>query len=289
MTIIALCFKWTSAIVILSTELPSINDKLIRKCSQCKYVNSFTLSDELSIIEGTPFLYLPKHATIVLGDVHLGHETIILGDEINQLSPPTKILRDQLLAAMERFEVNRVIFNGDIKHMSFGVTKQERVELSFLLEEMVSRAEVILVKGNHDRFLKFALKNRIRSSLSLVDNFDLGRILITHGDQDLNLPKNQNLIILSHEHPAFVFNGAVGERIKLPAFAKFEGFVDNAEREFVILPATSALAGGVPFPPKSSADFLSPLLKRVETPFELFLYPYDPSIGVLPVPPIIVG
>ncbi|RMG41389.1 MAG: metallophosphoesterase [Methanobacteriota archaeon] len=252
-------------------------------------MNAFPLTDEIGIVEGWPFLHLSRESTIVLGDIHLGHESIILGDDLTQLTPSIKILKKGLTKAISSFSVRRIIFNGDIKHLSYGVTGQERLELRFLLESLASRCELVLIKGNHDRFLKFALDNDIRSSLQIVESYEFDDILILHGDADMILRPDWKTIILSHEHPSFVFHGSIGERIKLPAFAFFRGMLEGLTRDFIILPAASALAGGVSFPPHSRNEFLSPLLKRLETPIQMSLYPFDETTGVIPLPSEVVG
>ncbi len=248
----------------------------------------FPLTANVSIIEGKPFLYLNNQSALVLGDVHVGHESIILGDDINQVTPFTKKLRKDLSDTISSLSIKHVIFNGDIKHLSYGVTKQERTELKFLLEELSSVCNVILIKGNHDRFLKFALTNDIRSMVEIMNHIEFNDTLVCHGDRDLTLKSEWKTIILSHEHPSFVFKGSVGEQIKLQAFVLFKGLLDAMDRDFVILPAVSALAGGVPFPPRHRHEFLSPMLKRLESKISVSIYPFDEMTGVIPLPNVMV-
>ncbi len=239
----------------------------------------FPLGNSISIVEGTPMLFLEKYGALVLGDMHLGQESQIIGSDLKSVSPLTKELKSSILAVIDKYSIEQVIINGDIKHLSKGYTVQEKREFEFLLKPISEQVKLVLVKGNHDRFIKLVLNRSI--DVELVDFIEFGEIFIFHGDRKLIPPKCSEVTILSHEHPSYILTGSVGERVKLPAFAR----IISEGGQFLVLPATSPLSSGVSFPP---SQFLSPILKDLTRPFQIDLFPFDKEVGILPIPRLLV-
>ncbi len=244
----------------------------------------FNLVDEIYIIEGYPFLYLKEYDTLILGDLHLGQENYIIQSQRPTVSNAVKILRHALERCVDHFNINTIVLNGDIKHVTRGVQIQEKLELNYVLNNpIISSKKIILVKGNHDPMISLILPKM--NNLNLRYSFELKDILITHGDRIIKNPESYKYIVLSHEHPSYVLRGSLGERVKLKSFAHcFDGATN-----FILLPAAGDLTGGTSFPPRTIGEFLSPTLKNLSDPLTISMYPFDETIGTLVIPPISVS
>ncbi|MCH8908817.1 MAG: metallophosphoesterase, partial [Candidatus Heimdallarchaeota archaeon] len=190
--------------------------------------------------------------------------------------------KSHLIICICSLDVDILIFNGDIKHSTNKINKQELIELKYLYEEpVVTKIRSVIIKGNHDKLLKLSLR-KVEIPIEVVENeLKIGRYLFTHGHME---PQNTfDILVLSHEHPSFVLQGSVRERVKLPAFVTMQ---TEDRRNVIILPAANSISSGVNFPPKTKNGFLSPYLKRNAKLKTMRIFPFDYSTGVLPIPPI---
>ncbi len=240
------------------------------------------------IVAGYPFLMLKKERILVLGDLHIGQESIVLDSSSKTISRSTNKMLNKIRHICDLLDVKSIVFNGDIKHYTLGITNQEIKELEHL-NELFSDKEIVFIKGNHDRFLNLASKFSGGKQIKICEFFQVGDTLIFHGDKEKDIPQSVKNLILSHEHPSFVFKGSVGERIKLPAFAFMSNSrIEGRQLNILILPASTGLAGGVSFPPSAINAFLSPLLRRIAPPVKMEIFPFDEDVGILPIPPLVL-
>jgi len=224
---------------------------------------------DLNIVVGTPFIYIRESETLVLSDLHLGFEEAAsrgLSYSLRGSSgymavflPRIQLRRtlSMLSFVLNEINVSRVVINGDLKHAFDRLLRQEREEVTELvkfLREMNIR-DIIVVRGNHDNFIKPLLK---RLDVDFVSGFSTlienKRVFFTHGHEDFDL-SNYDLVIIGHEHPAL----KCFEVYKFPCFVK----IPLGENKYlVVMPATGPYHPGITVTPNSS-DYLSPIIRKI--------------------------
>jgi metallophosphoesterase superfamily enzyme len=136
-----------------------------------------------------------------------------------------------------------------------------------------------MIRGNHDKLLSKTTRD-LPECCSVVDDFKDRGYMIHHGHLLFDDSKAQTIIV-SHEHPAFVLRGNEFAHVKLPAFVTMR---TKLNKQIVILPASSEIAMGNNFPPKSADQLLSPYLRKNGDLSTMQIFPFDPSTGVLDLP-----
>ncbi|MBI4918778.1 metallophosphoesterase [archaeon] len=194
-------------------------------------------------------LYLKKHQTIVISDLHLGYEGYL---EKRGVLVPRFQLKDtivQIKELLNKFKVKRVILNGDVKHEFGKILSQEWKDITKLFH-ILNDYEVIVVKGNHDVIL-YPITDK--KNITLVPEYRIDDVLFIHGDYAPKLDKKIKTIIMGHEHPAISFKekGRV-ERYK--CFLKGE----YLSKTLIVQPSFNPLIEGSDV---MKEQFLSPLLK----------------------------
>ena len=177
-------------------------------------------------------LWLEDSRTLVLADLHLGYgwaqrrrgELGPLADEETRL---------KMLRALDELAPRRLLLAGDIVHAP-NPGPAEASFIGMVLREMRERAELIGIRGNHDR--QFA-QDFERLGISLLDEWREGSITVAHGDR---LPKKLaagERMVVGHLHPAIGLEDAAGVKQRVPAFL--------VAGPVVVLPAFSPFAAGL--------------------------------------------
>jgi len=185
-------------------------------------------------------LFLPEQGILVIGDLHLGYESMLLqsGIEIpfNQLKDTEKEMNLIIQEIKSKnLELKKIILLGDIKHY-FKFDKSEKFEIrDFLkfLEQYLPQNKIILIKGNHERF---ELDNREYKDFYIED-----KIAFTHGDKLYPeiLDKNIKTIVISHLHPAITLEeGVKREKYKCYLIGKYQN------KSIFILPSFIPMIAG---------------------------------------------
>ncbi|MFA6022656.1 MAG: metallophosphoesterase [Candidatus Pacearchaeota archaeon] len=149
-------------------------------------------------------VFFPKEKILAIGDMHLGYEIML--KENGSLLPQTQIeqTKEDLKKIFDilherKIKLNKIVFLGDIKHF-FSFHKYEKnvfLDIIFFLEKYISRENIILIKGNHEKMMALGGKE-------FVDYYIQGEIAFVHGDimfKEL-LDKNIKKIVMGHLHPA---------------------------------------------------------------------------------------
>lgn len=249
----------------------------------------FLLSEEIYLISGTPFLFINelknKRKYLILGDIHFGQEDRISNGYSSIISNSTAQLVTLLVSRVKQLGITDIIFNGDIKHNTRSISQQEHQEFKYLFNnESLMGVRKHLIKGNHDEFTDIFLKNNGFEMLPLSDKLEIKRlnynIVIFHGHEEHSFDQS-DILIVSHEHPAYILRGNNGEKLKRPAFVKLR----PQECAFiVIVPAANNISTGVSYPIPIE-KFLSPTLRKLNYK-TMQIYPFDENLGVLPLPEI---
>jgi metallophosphoesterase superfamily enzyme len=103
-------------------------------------------------------LFFPKKGILVIGDLHLGYDSMIKEEGINLLFDQLEETKKELEVILQRikaiYTLKKIILLGDIKH-HFHFKQEEISDVrNFLrfLEKYISKENIILIKGNHDTF-----------------------------------------------------------------------------------------------------------------------------------------
>ncbi len=176
-------------------------------------------------------LILSKGPTVVIGDLHLGYERALEQEGMYLPRINTDSIREDLNNIISRYEPERFVLLGAMKHDFRHARFEEKREVRRIFTLLTEAAQVVAVKGNHDNYLQ-----NIISDLGLlaVDHIDIMGFRLEHGHED----SGKRPVIIGHEHPSVRIPGSVGGGLKIQCFV-------HAEKEGVIvLPPFSPFASG---------------------------------------------
>ena len=202
--------------------------------------NTMKKNKEYTFLSKT--LFFPKHGILVIGDLHLGYDSMLKNQGMNipfdQLEETKKELEIILQRIKSIYTLKKIILLGDIKH-HFHFQQGEISDLvNFMrfLEKYISRENIILIKGNHDTF---TLKNYNLKDFYIEDN-----LAFTHGETpfpELFNNKKIKTIVMSHIHPAVSIKDKTNikkEKYKCFLFGKYK------RKQFIILPSFFSITEG---------------------------------------------
>ena len=196
-------------------------------------------------IKFTPERALIVGRTAVIADLHLGLENVLIEKGI----AVPKVQLDDIIERLDRISrrVERVVIAGDFKHEFGRNLPYEWEDVKAVMEFLLERVEVVVVRGNHDNFLKAILA---KFGIDLLDYYDIEGWRIVHGHKECNADR----IIMGHEHPAI--------KVRIDGVYTFHCFlrVRNRGREIIVLPAFSPLVQGSDV---TACQFISPILRDV--------------------------
>jgi putative SbcD/Mre11-related phosphoesterase len=224
----------------------------------------------LYLVAGTPFIYIDESETLVMADLHFGFEEAASRGLIYSLRKSsgyyavfipriqfkkTISLLDKVLGELR---VKRILVNGDLKHAFDRLLKQEKEEVISLIKYLREKGveDIIVVRGNHDNFIKHILR---KIDVEFVNSISIPiegkRVLFTHGHEEVDLSEH-DVVVIGHEHPSL----KCFEVYRFPCFMK----IPLNKKTIIVLPATGPYHPGVvvtPFP----AEYLSPIIRKMES------------------------
>jgi putative SbcD/Mre11-related phosphoesterase len=176
-------------------------------------------------------VWIAEFRTAVIADIHLGYSWA--QRRRGELGPLADFqARDKLLKLADDLTPERIVFLGDLVHAP-RPCQPEREWIEQTIHELSERAELIAVRGNHDR--AFA-REFGHLPIRCVDVWSAEGITAAHGDKlHFALPEN-HLLLLGHLHPCLGVRDASGAGRKLPLFL--------ASSACLLLPAFSPFARG---------------------------------------------
>ncbi len=214
------------------------------------------MQEDISLPEGIKLcaeqaVYIRADDTLAISDLHLGYEASLQAQHVAiprfQLEPMVERL-EKLLA---RYNPERIIINGDMKHEFSKNINQEWDEVETILN-MLAYRETIVIRGNHDNYLQTILASH---NIRMMDSITLpaSQINFLHGHKKI---ESSGMKIYAHEHPILRFRDEVGALITLPCFLYDE------TNQILVMPAFSPLASGTNIisPEKS---FMCPDLRKI--------------------------
>jgi len=152
-------------------------------------------------------LALQVDENLIIADLHLGYENALINEGILipkfQYGKITNRLKKIFQVANSYHPVKRIIINGDLKH-EFGRSSRQGYEetLRFINFLKNYASEIVLIRGNHDNFVRTIAKNL---NVKFCENFAVKKFFILHGDKIPDnfedIAKNADTIVIAHEHP----------------------------------------------------------------------------------------
>ena len=213
-------------------------------------------------------LYLHDRGELALADLHVGYESALESNGIHIPRIQTKTIIESLNIMLDRYEPSKVIIVGDLKHEFSRNLGQEFNDVRKVLELLIDRTEVVLVKGNHDNYLE-SIASRL--DIPVFDSYVSSGLTFAHGHhQCMDRP-----LVIGHEHPSIKISDTVGAFLKLPCFVHLK------EEKVLVLPAFSPLANGTDITDIPASDYLSPVLHGLDIS-DADIYACS-EIGILPL------
>lgn len=206
-------------------------------------------------------LFLEKYKVLILGDTHIGFDAAIAKEGVLLPKYHFKDLMNRLSSIIEEVKPKKIVLNGDIKHEFGTISDEEWRNLLKLIDYISEKAELILVKGNHDAVLEPVAKKR---GLKLRDFYSFEDIYVCHGHviPEDKYFKKAKTVIISHDHPAISF--IEGARIE-----KYKCFLSGewTDKNLIVLPAFSPTTTGSDI---FKEKMLSPMLSKIND-FRVFV------------------
>jgi len=207
--------------------------------------------------------YIEDYGTAVISDLHIGYEEVMAQ---KGLFLP-KFQKRRIINILENIFKNlgpeSIIIDGDFKHEFSRNMRQEWDEIVEIIEYIRERAELIVVRGNHDNYLKTILS---RYDIPLHRTYKLGRYTFAHGDRDINF---SGFLIMGHEHPSIKIRDPSGGMITIPSYIYND--------RILVLPSPSLYSSGSDI---LGGEILSPILAR-ENLDDFIAVGIDERIGLL--------
>ena len=207
--------------------------------------------EELILLPDRAVLW-PARSALMLSDVHFGKSATFRAHGIPVPEGESQADLDRITNLVERHGVEHLAIIGDFYHS--GITLSPALHDSLASFRDSLDAEIILVRGNHDKAR--------HELLPMVDRLDWSPIELVHDPADAN-PEQPT--IAGHLHPLCRI-GRAGRASRLPCFLLTENLL--------VLPAFGTFTAGQIVKAKAGQT-LHPIAK--ETVFE-----YPPSPGASP-------
>ncbi|MEA2054000.1 MAG: metallophosphoesterase [Candidatus Thermoplasmatota archaeon] len=211
-------------------------------------------------------IYVPDEQTVIIADLHLGYEGVLRLQGVAIPKYQEKIIMERLKHIITKYEPETVIVNGDFKHEFGRNLRQEWREVSEVLSFLSEGRKVVLIRGNHDNFLKTIAS---KFGMTIKWRYDLHGIAIAHGHRSMEEKK----MIIAHEHPSIHLRDRVGAMLSLPCYLISD--------EIIVMPAFSPLASGTDVSSADADDYLSPILRNLNVDINKFKVLAISDIGLL--------
>lgn len=216
--------------------------------------------EKIKVGEGIWFvdkaLWFEKQKLLAIADLHIGYEQALNEAGIALPRKQFEVMKKELSFLLNFLQPKKIVINGDLKHEFGEISKQEWQETLAILDLLLSKAKVILVKGNHDTILEPIARKK---GLKIVDYYCInkGEICFMHGHKifDKALAKAR-LLVFGHTHPAIILReGIKTEKYKCWLIGKWKG------KKVVVMPSFIFYIEGVDV---LSHYFEQPFLARLD-------------------------
>ncbi|MBI2105785.1 metallophosphoesterase [Candidatus Woesearchaeota archaeon] len=201
-------------------------------------------------------LYLKKEKILVIGDMHIGLEEALNKQGILIPRQGVDEVIKRLKKILDKIEIKEIILIGDVKHEFGTISDQEWRDTLNVLDFLLEKRKVILIKGNHDTILGPISKKR---NLEIKEFYKVNKILFVHGDKIIN--EKSEVIIIGHEHPAISFEERRDEKYKCFLLGK------HKKSKLIVIPSFNLLVEGSDVTKEKT---LSPYIENIKK-FRVFI------------------
>lgn len=214
--------------------------------------------DKFEIVEPYPALYFQEEDVVIVSDLHLGLESLMASSGVYFPKFQLDEMKEEFENIIEKVEPEKIVINGDLKHEFSETTWEEREEVQDLLEFLTEKVEeVLILKGNHDNYLIYAVKDF--DNVKLEEKVVLDNATFLHGDEEIDLKNlNTEYLIIGHEHPALALKDDLGIKEKVRCFL----YGELVSKKIIVLPAMSKFAEGSQVNQIPKKRLLTPLLRE---------------------------
>jgi putative phosphoesterase, SbcD/Mre11-related len=233
---------------------------------------------DLYIESDLPAVYHRGIGAFVVSDVHIGFEEEMQRKKVYLPNVQKKRFLRVYNKCREVFKADKIIIDGDMKHIFERLGSQEREDLreifTILKEDGV---EVKLIKGNHDNYIG-AVAEKF-DNIELLEELWVGNILFTHGHKPFQLDSNK-VAVIGHEHPR------ISLRDRLGFNRKFQCFLDvplKGGGRTLVLPSVGSYQAGNDISLVHN-NFLSPTLRNLGILEEAKPYVVIENQGIMEFP-----
>jgi putative SbcD/Mre11-related phosphoesterase len=164
-----------------------------------------------------------------VADLHYGYE--LSQRAAGNLFPlwGMQSIEERLLELLRDYEPRHLILLGDLVH-----DRSAANEFFSLIGRLRRSCDILLIAGNHDRYLKPHTSKIKHSDADLLESWQSDGFYFHHGHCDTE--KRDVIQVIGHHHPAGTIRDGAGLRLKLPAFVQ--------QKNCWIMPAFSPWAAG---------------------------------------------
>ena len=207
-------------------------------------------------------LWFPKKKILIIADLHLGYEEALNEQGIMIPRQMFKQIKKELQDLL-KLNPKIIIINGDLKHEFGQISRQEWSEATGILDLLLKKCKVILIKGNHDTILGQIAKKK---NLDIVDFYCFDDICVLHGHKVLLDKKiyDSKILVIGHQHPAIsIREGIKSEKYKCFLVGKWK------RKNLVVMPSFFTIFEGSDI---RNEKLMSPYLdERKIGNFEIFI------------------
>ncbi|MCS7138820.1 MAG: hypothetical protein NZ873_02035, partial [Crenarchaeota archaeon] len=153
----------------------------------------------------------------------------------------------------------KLIILGDIKNEFGDINPEEWTQVQDFINDVHSLgAEPILIRGNHDNFVRTVLR---RLNVEFRDPpVRMGKYFLIHGDKDHELPIEDSIVLMGHEHPVISIRDSIGIKHRFKSFLYGEYY----NTKIIVLPSMNPLTMGTSINEVDVSELLSPILRKID-------------------------
>ncbi len=216
------------------------------------------LTDDVEIVEFEPALYVKSMDAIVVADIHLGLEWELEEKGVHIPFPTYAPVVKSLRNMFNYRSAKRLIILGDIKNEFGDINPEEWTQVQDFVNDVRSLgAEPLLVRGNHDNFVRIVLR---RLNVEFQDPpLRLGKYFLIHGDREHELPGDGSTVLMGHEHPVVSIRDSIGVKHRFKSFL----YGEHRGVKIIVLPSMNPLTMGMAVNEVDANSLLSPILRKV--------------------------
>jgi putative SbcD/Mre11-related phosphoesterase len=225
----------------------------------------------IKFLTNTPALFISGKDVgrmLVIADLHIGLEHELFKSGIVIASQVDKF-KNELSKLIDTTMAESLVILGDIKHKVPGVSFRELKEIPKLMDFLIDRIKVAIVKGNHDDFIENIVPKEVEVHGS--QGFKIGNYGFFHGHA---WPAKELMqcdhLFMAHVHPGIEFSDCFGFRIVEPVWVKAEldkkivkkkyKLEDTGRLSTIIVPTFNPILGGIALNRKEKREYIGPLL-----------------------------